>query len=122
MPDSGSVGRTRSGRQAIRTCVGCRQRDARDSLIRLVASVGGPDGVVVIDTKKCLPGRGAWVHAACVRRALDRRALGRAFRLRTAPSVSAEVLRKAQEGANRSSIVDMESGLEADGHPMSTQR
>jgi predicted RNA-binding protein YlxR (DUF448 family) len=43
---------------AERTCLGCRKRDARTALVRLVA-----DGDrVVVDTGLCRPGRGAWVH------------------------------------------------------------
>src|SRR5687768_4936911 len=42
-----------------RTCAACRQEAARDELIRLVAD---PDGVIVLDLRSRLPGRGAWVH------------------------------------------------------------
>lgn len=42
----------------IRTCVGCRQRDARTHLIRVVAC----DGTLVVDLQGSQPGRGAYVH------------------------------------------------------------
>jgi predicted RNA-binding protein YlxR (DUF448 family) len=50
--------------EPVRTCVGCRARDRRSVLTRLVAR----EGALQIDAAKCLPGRGAWVHArgACL--------------------------------------------------------
>jgi predicted RNA-binding protein YlxR (DUF448 family)/ribosomal protein L7Ae-like RNA K-turn-binding protein len=50
-----------------RTCVACRDRAARDDLLRLVRA---PDGELAIDLRARLPGRGAWVHPdrACVER------------------------------------------------------
>ncbi|WP_105567690.1 YlxR family protein [Microbacterium halophytorum] len=64
---------------AVRTCVGCRARAPRDSLIRVVAV--GAD--LVFDEAASMPGRGAWVHPAqkCVRNALQRRAFARALRV-----------------------------------------
>ncbi|HWK21243.1 MAG TPA: YlxR family protein [Microbacteriaceae bacterium] len=61
-----------------RTCVGCRRRDTRAALLRLVAR----DGAIVPDEHAILPGRGAWVHRdrECVEAAVRRRAFGRAFR------------------------------------------
>jgi uncharacterized protein len=63
---------------AVRTCLGCRQRAPRSSLVRVVAR----DGRVAVDTAARLPGRGAWLHrsSACVDTALQRKALGRALR------------------------------------------
>jgi hypothetical protein len=48
----------------IRTCVGCRARDAQAALVRLVAE----GGELVIDRARRRGGRGAYVHArrACV--------------------------------------------------------
>jgi len=43
----------------MRTCVGCRERDARAMLTRLTAR----DGRLHVDLDKRAPGRGAWVHA-----------------------------------------------------------
>ena len=64
--------------EAVRTCLGCRQRAPRSSLVRLVAR----DGRVVVDTAARLPGRGAWVHPVpgCVSSVIRRSALGRALR------------------------------------------
>ena len=63
---------------AVRTCLGCRQRAPRSSLLRVVAR----DGRAVADVAARLPGRGAWVHpaAGCIENAVKRKAFGRALR------------------------------------------
>jgi predicted RNA-binding protein YlxR (DUF448 family) len=63
---------------AVRTCLGCRQRAPRTSLVRIVAR----DGRAVADAAARLPGRGAWVHPdpGCVASANRKRAFGRALR------------------------------------------
>lgn len=50
--------------EPVRTCVGCRERDRRSVLTRLVAR----GGTLHVDGVKRQPGRGAWVHArsACL--------------------------------------------------------
>jgi uncharacterized protein len=65
--------------EPVRTCLGCRQRAPRSSLLRVVAR----DGRAVVDTAARLPGRGAWVHpdSGCVENAIRRRAFGRALRV-----------------------------------------
>ncbi|MBK5306647.1 MAG: YlxR family protein [Frankiaceae bacterium] len=63
----------------VRTCVGCRERSAKSSLLRVVA-----DGDrLVPDPSGRLPGRGASVHldSRCVDLAEKRRAFPRALRL-----------------------------------------
>jgi predicted RNA-binding protein YlxR (DUF448 family) len=64
--------------EPVRTCLGCRQRDIRSSLVRVVAR----DGEAVVDQSAALPGRGAWVHPTgeCVTTAIKRKAFGRALR------------------------------------------
>ena len=64
---------------SVRTCLGCRQRAPRTSLVRVVAR----DGRVAVDTAARLPGRGAWVHpdSGCVSSAIRRNAFGRALRV-----------------------------------------
>jgi predicted RNA-binding protein YlxR (DUF448 family) len=59
--------------------VGCRARADRASLLRVVVA----DGVLVVDLKRRLPGRGASVHPdpACVELADKRRAFVRALRV-----------------------------------------
>ncbi|WP_165988954.1 YlxR family protein [Streptomyces sp. YIM 98790] len=72
-------GRTRGQGCPERTCVGCRQRGARDVLLR-VALI---EGRCVPDHRGTLPGRGAYVHPkpACLELAVRRRAFPRAFRV-----------------------------------------
>ncbi|WP_127472665.1 YlxR family protein [Microbacterium sulfonylureivorans] len=64
---------------AVRTCVGCRTRAPRSSLLRVVSI----DSVLVLDERAVMPGRGAWVHETneCVDAAIRRRAFVRALRV-----------------------------------------
>jgi predicted RNA-binding protein YlxR (DUF448 family) len=61
----------------VRTCVGCRQAESRDKLVRMVLV---PGGKVTFDLSGGMSGRGAWVHPSlkCVR--ASPRGLSRAFR------------------------------------------
>jgi uncharacterized protein len=63
----------------VRTCVGCRQRAAKSSLLRLVVA----GDVIVPDPGARLPGRGAYLHPSqqCFELAQRRRALVRALRV-----------------------------------------
>ena len=62
-----------------RTCVGCKERVAKSSLLRLVAVGNG----IVPDPQARQPGRGAYLHPslACFERAQRRRAFPRALRV-----------------------------------------
>ncbi|MCF6369160.1 RNA-binding protein [Rhizobium halophilum] len=62
-----------------RTCIVTREAEAPEGLIRFVA---GPDGRVVPDLKRQLPGRGCWVKMdrALVDRAVQRKLFARALR------------------------------------------
>ena len=61
-----------------RTCVGCKKRDAKANLVKVVAV----NGELIFDPAKSIPGRGAWIHPRvhCLELAQRRRAFGRAFR------------------------------------------
>ncbi|TDL44120.1 YlxR family protein [Microbacterium oleivorans] len=85
--------------EPVRTCVGCRTRAPRSSLLRIVAR----DAALVIDEKAVLPGRGAWVHATdrCVSTALQRRAFGRALRVSTPLDTAALDARTTRESLQR---------------------
>ncbi|MBT2519322.1 YlxR family protein [Streptomyces sp. ISL-90] len=65
--------------EPVRTCIGCRSRSPRSSLLRIVVQ----DSHVVADTSAVLPGRGAWLHPTleCYHLAVRRRAFGRALRM-----------------------------------------
>ncbi|MGH3449530.1 MAG: YlxR family protein [Haloechinothrix sp.] len=60
-------------------CVGCRCRALISELLRVVAV----DGHLVVDGRRRLPGRGAWLHPdlACLAIARKRRAFPRALRV-----------------------------------------
>jgi uncharacterized protein len=64
--------------EPIRTCVGCRERGSKSTLVRLVASAEGLE----IDRSGTAPGRGAHVHPSpsCVAAAGQPGVLGRALR------------------------------------------
>ena len=78
------TGRRAAGMPVMRTCVGCKERTVKSSLLRFVA-VGD---VIQPDPQARLPGRGAYLHPslACFELARRRRAFPRA--LRTAGSLS----------------------------------
>ena len=67
-----------------RTCVGCRVRSDKRSLVWVVRAA---DGAIEIDPRPGAAGRGAYVHPSpsCVDRALRHGALGRALRTSVAP-------------------------------------
>src|SRR5262249_52018139 len=70
----------RAARGALeRTCVVARAVKPVDALIRFVVA---PDGTVVADLKRRLPGRGVWVTATrtAVDEAVKRKAFARAFK------------------------------------------
>jgi len=71
-----------------RTCVGCRERAAKSSLLRLVAA----GDLLIPDPGACLPGRGAYLHLSqeCLELAQRRRAFTRALRTQ-GPLGAAEV-------------------------------
>ena len=97
-------GRTRAHRNppiiptphaGLRTCVGCRTRDERSVLLRVVALVGNDVAqrevaVLVPDERGRLPGRGAWLHPRldCLEKATQRRAFPRALRITQAVDVA----------------------------------
>jgi uncharacterized protein len=70
---------TRGRPDTARMCAVSRQVKAPDALIRFVA---GPDGTLVPDLRRRLPGRGVWVTATAeaVREAVRRRAFTRSLK------------------------------------------
>jgi predicted RNA-binding protein YlxR (DUF448 family) len=72
----------------IRTCVGCGVRTAQRDLVRMRT-----EGERVIVDRRRAGGRGAWLHAdaACLERALRRRAFARALRTKDAVADAASL-------------------------------
>lgn len=72
--------------EAVRTCVGCRQRASRSALLRVIEI----SAVLIPDHSATKPGRGAWLHpvSECLEKAIQRRAFGRALRLTQAPDAT----------------------------------
>ena len=70
----------------MRQCVGCREMKEKKSLIRVVKS---PEGLLSLDFRGKLPGRGAYVcpNPECLKRARKSRALERAFSAPLPPEV-----------------------------------
>ncbi len=67
----------------VRTCVGCRATGLRSALLRVVlADDDTGETVLVVDERRRMPGRGAWLHPVqrCLELAVSRRAFGRALR------------------------------------------
>jgi len=71
--------------EPMRTCIGCRSREPKSALVRIVADASAPGGCAV-DANRTRPGRGAHIHprAECVALAQRRRAPARALRISAA--------------------------------------
>jgi predicted RNA-binding protein YlxR (DUF448 family) len=69
-----------------RTCVGCRQQSSRAELLRIVEE----SMILILDERKAMPGRGAWIHPSqeCLELAITRRAFIRALKLSGEPDSS----------------------------------
>jgi uncharacterized protein len=83
-----------------RTCIVARTVEPVDALIRFVVA---PDGAVVADLKRRLPGRGVWVTARrdTVSEAVKRKAFGRAFKreVRAGADLAAQVEQQLERAA-----------------------
>ena len=112
----------------VRTCIGCRGRDSRSALLRVVLETearGASTPVVLLrpDPESRRPGRGAWLHPDldCLELAIRRRAFGRALRS-SSPLDPAPVTAYLQNLLQDVPSPRTESGFIADEHPMSTQQ
>ncbi|HUK65709.1 MAG TPA: YlxR family protein [Anaeromyxobacteraceae bacterium] len=83
--------------ESVRTCIGCGEKAAQRDLVRLLAR----EGQVAVDLARS-GGRGAYLHAraACLERAVKRRAFARAFR-RPAVEADSRLLRDLLTGSAR---------------------
>lgn len=84
---------SRAKKVAERTCIGCRQARPYGELVRLALA---PDGTVVVDLDRRLPGRGAHICPSfgCMEEAARKGAFARAFR-RPVTAPEAEELAEA---------------------------
>ena len=84
----GSSEKLTNRRRRPRRCVGCGREESIKGLMRIVRS---PDGLVSLDATGRAPGRGAYLCADvdCVRKAMKKNALSRAFKQPVDPSVYA---------------------------------
>ncbi|BBE22320.1 hypothetical protein MN0502_12030 [Arthrobacter sp. MN05-02] len=127
-----SVRRGESGHQPedthpTRTCVGCRRRDRQSHVMRVVARPIGGQDVAVLDERRRLSGRGAWLHpdTACMESAIKRKAFHRAFR---GPVDTATLAADFQAYLERRDErfdpppSSLKAGQNPHGNPMSTQR
>lgn len=76
--------------EPIRMCLGCRGRGPKPALTRLAWDAAA--GRVVLDPRQVAPGRGAYLHPACVEKALRGPQLGRALRRPVDPGQVRELL------------------------------
>lgn len=132
----------RSAHTASRTCVGCRRRDDRSMMVRVVVERDANGRYAVVpDPRRRLPGRGAWLHPRpeCLERAVRRTAFGRALRVTAQLDLDAvgrwveRAERTAQDNSTEQDSTEQDSGRQAgarppvsrervrrDEHPMST--
>lgn len=98
-----------------RTCVGCRQVDAKRSMVRIVRTPGG--GGVQLDPTGKLSGRGAYLHAnpACWEVALQGNRLAQALKTELSPDEREMLAAHMMELANLSSSAAKEASETTDG-------
>ena len=100
--DELDAGPHKGGRGAERLCAVTRSVKPVDALIRFVV---GPDGAVLPDLKRKLPGRGLWISAdrATLKEAVARKAFPRGFKreVRVAPDLADQTDRLLARAALR---------------------
>ena len=80
----------------MRQCLGCREMKPKKELVRVVRS---PEGTVSLDLKGKAPGRGAYVcrSAACLKKALRSKALGRSLQVTIPPELYEALTRQMED-------------------------
>jgi predicted RNA-binding protein YlxR (DUF448 family) len=110
-----TVAELSTGNQPERTCIGCRKKGKRSELLRLVAEGSGSTAVLV-DERRRIAGRGAWLHPSesCLALALKRRAFGRALPGATGTAAVERWIKEASVAATATATptVQPESGSE----------
>lgn len=99
--------------EPVRLCIGCRTRDNTNNLVRVAYETISDSRLLVLDERRVLPGRGAWLHndLECLSQALRRRAFARAFRKRVDTEHLEQALRQWQPD-NTNTPNNDESGSE----------
>jgi hypothetical protein len=82
----------------IRTCVACKTKGDKKSLVRVVRM---PSGEIVVDPTGKMPGRGAYLcpSPGCLRRAVKEKRLSRALRA----EVAEEAVRQLEKAVGQGS-------------------
>lgn len=85
-------------KKPVRQCVACREKKEKGQLVRVVRM---PDGVIAVDTRGKMPGRGAYLckEEACLEKAVKSRALQRALECEI-PQETLEALRRQMKEAD----------------------
>lgn len=80
----------------VRTCIICRERDAKRQLTRIVRQ---PDGDVVLDPTGKMNGRGAYIcdSPVCWERAAQGQGLGKALKVEISPAAQERLRVAAME-------------------------
>ena len=83
-------------RVPLRQCLGCREMKPKPELVRVVRS---PEGAVSVDLRGKAPGRGAYVcrSAACLKKALRSKAIGRALDVEIPPEIYDTLTKQLEE-------------------------
>ncbi len=99
--------------EPVRLCIGCRTRENTTNLVRVALDTTSDSRSLVIDERRVLPGRGAWLHRdpKCFSIALQKRAFARAFRGPVDSETIAQALQKLPAGNTNTPNID-ESGSE----------
>lgn len=94
------AGNRRTARQPGRTCVACGRLAPAAELMRVTAL---PEGGLVLDWRRRLGGRGAWVCAerGCIERAVRERRFDRVLRARPDYPAAADLVAAAREACER---------------------
>ena len=99
--------------EPMRLCIGCRTRANTKNLVRVALDTTSDTRSLVLDERRVLPGRGAWLHPdpKCFSIALQKRAFARAFRRQVDTERLAQSLEQWPRG-NTNTPNNDESGSE----------
>ena len=80
----------------MRQCIGCREMKPKRELIRIVKS---PEGVISLDLKGKMPGRGTYIcpQASCLAKAQKSKGIERAFSTSIPPEIYESLAAQLEE-------------------------